>query len=125
MGIGVVALIVADLAILGRLRALGPAAIQTLRHTARIGVAIAITTGLLLLSAKPDEYLANQIFVAKITALGLALANAAMFEWRMRSLRRSATLPSPLADTIARAQALASLVLWLTVLALGRWIAFV
>ncbi|MBX9925492.1 MAG: hypothetical protein K2Y05_03970 [Hyphomicrobiaceae bacterium] len=116
-------IILADLAILGRLRALRPAAIQTLRRAARIGVAIAVVTGVLLLSTKPDDYLANRVFIAKITVLGIALVNATLFEWRMRSLRDGTA--SFLSDTVGRGQALASLVLWLTVLALGRWIAFV
>ncbi len=108
-------IILADLAILGVVRTLDERGVATLRLTARIGVALAMVTGILLLSSKPAEYFLNGAFLAKIGVLMLALANAIVFECRATRAR----------DGISRIQAGVSIALWLTVLALGRWIAFV
>lgn len=108
-------IILADLAILGVVRTLDGLGVATLRLTARIGVALAMVTGVLLLSSKPAEYFINGAFLAKMGVLMLALSNAIVFESRIARER----------DGISRIQAGVSIALWLTVLALGRWIAFV
>lgn len=79
------------------------------------GFALAAATGLLMFAAQASELLANRAFVFKMALLLLAGSNAAWFHGR-GSLRRL--------DMLARAQLLLSALLWLTILALGRWIAY-
>lgn len=79
------------------------------------GFALAAGSGLLLFATRPAELLASTTFVLKMTLLMLAGLNAAAFHTR-GSLDR--------ADAVARAQTLASVVLWLAVIGAGRWIAY-
>jgi hypothetical protein len=124
-------IVVADLALLGVLRSLDRAAVATLRATARIGVALALVTGVLLLSAKPEAYVANPAFLAKMAVVAVALANAIAFEvWIGRRATAAGGGPWPPAGrsagrTLVGAAAAVSLVGWLTTVLLGRWIAFV
>lgn len=103
-----------DLALLGILGGLDERARATLRVAIGVGLALALTSGLLLLSSKPAEYFTNWAFLAKVFVVALALVNAAAFEWRART----GTPPG-------RWSILASIGLWLSALMLGRWIAFV
>lgn len=109
-----------DLRIAGLLRSLDVAAVNLLRATARIGTAVAVVTGVMLAGARPDEYLANPTFLAKLVVVGLGLANALAFEIAARRVGLADLLDRPL----ARVGALASLALWLAAIGLGRWIAF-
>ncbi len=109
-----------DLRIAGLLRSLDVAAVNLLRATARIGTAVAVVTGVMLAGARPDEYLANPTFLAKLVVVGLGLANALAFEIAARRVGLADLLDRPL----ARVSALASLALWLAAIGLGRWIAF-
>ncbi len=84
-----------------------------------LGVALALTTGVLLLSAKPAEYAGNAVVWAKFAVIALALLNALRFEIRWR--RHGASL----LGGDARLSALLSATLWLAAILLGRWIAFV
>jgi hypothetical protein len=79
------------------------------------GFALAAASGLLLFATRPAELLASDTFVVKMTLLMLAGLNAAAFHSR-GSLDRG--------DTVARAQTLASVALWLAVIGAGRWIAY-
>lgn len=112
-------IVLVDLWLLGIVRSLGAEAIVLLRTTAKIGVALAIATGVLLLSANPDEYARNAIVWWKLAVIALALANALAFEMLAR---RGVT--DGLAISTRRAFGATSLALWLTALVLGRTIAF-
>jgi hypothetical protein len=79
------------------------------------GFALAAASGLLMFATRPAELLASTTFVFKMTLLMLAGLNAAAFHSR-GSLDK--------ADGVARAQTLASFVLWLAVIGAGRWIAY-
>lgn len=79
------------------------------------GFALAGASGLLLFATRPAELLASDTFVVKMTLLMLAGLNAAAFHAR-GGLERG--------DAVARAQTLASIVLWLAVIGAGRWIAY-
>jgi hypothetical protein len=81
-----------------------------------LGFGLCALSGLLMFATNPAELLANRVFVLKMSLLMLAGCNAAMFHAR-GSIQKL--------DAIARAQALASGLMWLLVLALGRWIAYV
>jgi hypothetical protein len=111
--------LLADLRLAGLLRGLDAAAIAILRRTAMLGVALAMGTGVLLLSAKPGDYAGNAVVWAKLAVIAAALANAARFELRWRRHGES------LLSRGGGPQALLSAALWLAAILLGRWIAFV
>jgi hypothetical protein len=85
-------------------------------RTALLGLAIAASAGLVLFATGAEEFVANPAFQLKLVLIGMALTNALVFHAR-GSLAR--------ADGVARAQALASALLWLGVIAAGRLIAYV
>lgn len=112
-------ILLVDLRLVGIVRHLDEDAGRLLRRMARFGAGLAIATGILLLSARPGEYLANRFFLAKMLVVGVALTNAVAFEWMAR--RRAGEWPS---GHYARTAGLVSLIGWLAALGLGRWIAF-
>lgn len=81
-----------------------------------LGAFLCIITGTLMFATQPAELLANRAFTLKMLLLVAAATNAVWFHLR-GSLDRL--------DAVARVSALVSLVIWLSVLALGRWIAYV
>lgn len=112
-------ILLVDLRLAGMLKHLDEGAARLLRLTARTGAALAIVTGILLLSARPGEYFANRVFLAKMIVVGAALANAVAFEWMARG--RHGAWPTGIHARIA---GLVSLTGWTAALILGRWIAF-
>jgi hypothetical protein len=109
------AVVLVDLSLLGRITRPDSTTFELLRRTAKTGVTLAVVTGVLLLSARPHEYLVKPVVWAKLVLIALAIANAFAFEHR--AARGNAT-------TAGRLHAALSLSLWLGVLLLGRWIAF-
>jgi hypothetical protein len=116
-----VALLLGNLVLL-ELRVWGRGAELPVQPLARLALAISVTgfgllaiTGLLMFAAAPGEMLANRAFVIKMGLVMLAGLNAAWFHAR-QGLQ--------LLDATARAQTLLSLGLWITVIILGRWIAY-
>lgn len=81
-----------------------------------VGFAIAAASGLLMFATQAQELIANRAFVLKMGLMSLAACNAIAFHGR-NSLAR--------ADTAAKLQMGLSTLLWLAVLACGRWIAYV
>jgi len=77
--------------------------------------AIALLTGSTLFLAKPLSYLTNPFFVIKLALLVLAALNMALFHVVVER-RRSAGA--------ARVSGLASIAIWIGVVAMGRWIGF-
>ena len=112
-------ILLVDLRLLGWLQSLNQAAIITLRRTATCGALLALSSGFVLFSARPFDYAANRVFLAKLVVITAALANALMFEWRMRRAPTGMTLST------APLFGVASIALWISALLLGRWIAFV
>lgn len=80
-----------------------------------IGFALLGLSGLLMFATQAQELLASRTFAVKMALMSLALCNAAWFHAR-GSLR--------LLDGTARIQMVISSVLWLLVVAAGRWIAY-
>lgn len=80
------------------------------------GFGIAAGSGGLMFASQAGELLGNRAFLLKMGLVLLAGLNAIGFHWR-GGLRRC--------DTLARAQTIASLGLWLAVIICGRWIAYV
>lgn len=79
------------------------------------GFSLAVLSGLTMFASQPGELIANRAFTLKMLLLMLAGCNAAAFHARGGLARR---------DALARAQTALSLLLWLAILACGRWIAY-
>lgn len=88
---------------------------QLALRIAMAGFALAAGSGLLMFASQPGELLANRAFTLKMVLILVAGCNAAWFH-RRGSLA--------LRDMQARAQLLFSSLVWLAVLACGRWIAY-
>ncbi len=114
-------ILLVDLHLIGALRRLDAAGLRFLRRAAAFGLALAMATGLLLFAVRPFEYVENPAMRLKLLVVALASLHALAFEWRWQ--RDPAALRPGRGAT--RLAGLASLLLWLGALALGRWIAFV
>lgn len=79
------------------------------------GFSLAAASGLLMFASQPSELLGNRAFTLKMLLLLAAACNAAWFHGR-GSLDKL--------DVWARVQMLVSTVIWLAVVACGRWIAY-
>ncbi len=117
-----IAMLLGNLLLL-ELRLFGLARELPLRALARLGLglvvvgfALAAASGLLMFATQAQELLANRAFLWKMGLIGLAACNAAAFHARSGLAR---------ADLPARLQMALSTLLWLAVLACGRWIAYV
>lgn len=124
LSIGVLlgSIVLLDLRLLGCFRSqpvetLGP----PLATMAVFGAAAALVTGLLIFTVRPDAYLTNGAFAAKLLLLVLALVNALTLRfstaWREALEFGEVRIP-------VRVAAAFSLVLWPATLLAGRWIAF-
>ena len=117
-----IALLLGNLVLL-ELRVFGRGAALSVKDLARLSLSVALcgfglvaASGLLMFATQPAELLSNRVFTLKMLLLMLAGCNAAWFHGR-GSLARL--------DGLARAQMLASTVVWLAVVVCGRWIAYV
>jgi hypothetical protein len=109
---------VVDLRIAGAWRTLPVVALsRALTPVAVVGLAIMLPSGVLLFAADGRSLAGSGVFAAKLVLIGLALANAVAF--RMLGSDR---LEKP--SMRARAMAVLSVGLWLTIGTLGRLIAY-
>lgn len=93
----------------------GPSMARLAWRVAVLGFVLMAGSGLMMFATQPAELLANRFFVIKMAVVCAAGLNAVAFHVRQGLVR---------ADTLARAQTVLSLGLWLTVLVCGRWIAY-
>ncbi len=113
---------VVDLRILGFSKALPAGALM--RHVLPFSIAafgLVVASGLMLFLAHAGDLIGNRVFLIKICLIGAAGINAALFHagsWA-RPENWSAKAPLP-----ARALAASSLLIWVAVIACGRWIAY-
>lgn len=89
---------------------------------AGIGLLLAIGSGVLLFSVQPLQYVSNQAFLLKMLLLALALLNLLIVH--LSQAWRQACSGGPVSNSL-KLTAASSLLLWLTILVAGRWIAFV
>ncbi len=82
---------------------------------AGIGFGLAALSGSLMFATQPSELLANRAFTVKMLLLFIAGSNAAMFHAR-QSLEKL--------DRTARVHMVIATLVWLAVIACGRWIAY-
>lgn len=112
-GIGIV-----DLRLAGAFRTLPVAALsRALTPLAILGLICMALSGPVLFAADARSLIRSDYFQVKLLLIGIALVNAAAFRW----------LWSPAAGEVTpvlRAMAIGSILLWLTVAALGRLIAY-
>lgn len=116
-----IALLLGNLVLL-ELRVFGRGAALPVRELARlslglaaVGFCLAAASGLAMFSTQPAELLSNRAFTLKMLLLCLAAGNAGVFHAR-GSLDKL--------DTTARLQMVLSTVLWVFIIACGRWIAY-
>lgn len=116
-GIGVV-----DLRIAGLWRNLPLDALsRALTPVAIAGLLLMIPTGALLFASDSAALAESDVLQRKLVLIAIALANAIAFRaiWGRRIAGWTGSAPMP-----ARIMAVASILLWLTVAAHGRWIAY-
>jgi len=82
---------------------------------------VAAVCGALLFSSKASTYYVNLPFRIKFVCLILAAANMLAFHWSAQDISGWQNGPPPLRARIAGA---ISLVLWISIVAAGRWIGF-
>jgi len=92
--------------------------IQALRPWKQGGLAIMLTAGILLGGSKAAEYLTNPYFQIKLVLLACIAVHGLLFQ---RSVYRRGEGPSPKTARLAGAL---SLILWIGVVSMGRWIAY-
>ena len=116
-----IALLLGNLVLL-ELRVFGLGAGLSVKDLARLSLGVALTgfgivatSGLLMFASDPAGLLANRAFTLKMLLLLAAACNAAWFHAR-GSLDKL--------DAFARVQMLVSTLIWLAVVACGRWIAY-
>lgn len=87
------------------------------------GFVLMVLTGVALFYAKPLLYYHNLWFRLKLVFLALALINILIFHWRVQRNRPEwDTAASP--PAAAKASAVVSLVAWIAVITVGRFIAY-
>lgn len=116
-GIGIV-----DLRLAGAFRSLPAASLSRLLTPIAIaGLLLMIPSGFVMFAADAESMAASVTFRRKLVLIALALANAILFRWiwqrRIADWDQAPPLPG-------RLMAAASLLLWLTVAAHGRMIAY-
>ena len=92
--------------------------IRALRPWKQAGFVIMVSAGVLLGASKAEDYLTNPYFQIKLALLVSLGVHGLVFR---RAVYRSRTPASPSAS---RAAALLSIILWLGVASMGRWIAY-
>ena len=110
-------LVLLELRVFGRGAALPVPDLARLSLTlAGIGFTLAALSGSIMFATQPAELLANRAFTLKLLLLFAAGSNAAVFHAR-QSLHKL--------DRTARMLMLLSTLIWVGVITLGRWIAYV
>lgn len=89
----------------------------------RLGLLIMLTCGILLATSEMDKYYANPYFQIKICVILLAGIHYLVFR-RSVYANTVALDNSPTMPGIAKLAAWSSLVIWIGILSLGRWIAY-
>jgi hypothetical protein len=113
------AILVVDLSLLGvGLRSSDPALVEkSARPWLNFGLTLAVTTGVLMAMAEALKLYDRQAFFVKMLALGLVV----LFAYAVRNPVARRVAPGTMS---ARAAAIVSIGLWLTVAVSGRWIGF-
>jgi len=120
------AILVTDLRLLGTVLRNQPVAdvVDQLRWVKRIGFLIVATCGVLLASAKAEEYYYNVFFRTKLTLFALVLVHALVFRGSVynnaAALDKARRMPGK-----AKLAAALSLLLWVSIVCAGRGIGYI
>jgi Family of unknown function (DUF6644) len=88
-----------------------------------LGFVVMITCGILLAGSKLNTYYDNPYFEIKLSLLALVGVHAIVFH-RSVYANTEAIDRAPAIPSVAKTAAVLSLVLWLGILSMGRWIAY-
>ena len=89
----------------------------------RWGLPVLLATGALMVVAEPDRALPNPVFQLKMVLLVAAIGLTALGARRLTVLQNGDTAGLR-GDLVLRALAVGALLLWISVLISGRWIAY-
>ncbi|MFH5926550.1 DUF6644 family protein [Roseomonas xinghualingensis] len=122
IGMLVGAIFTLDLRVIGAfgrapLAVLGPPLVQM----AAVGVGLALVTGFLLFSVRPSAYATNPAFLIKLGLIAAGLLNVLLL--RLGEGWRRALAGGPV-TALVRMAAIASMLIWVSAVLAGRWIAF-
>lgn len=92
--------------------------LETCVPVAAFGLALAVISGVMLFSVRGGIYIADPAFQIKALVLAAGLVN--VFAFRRTMARRNDGTPS----TAMRLSAILSMVVWISAIFAGRWIAF-
>ncbi len=115
-------IVLLDLRLLGIGRELPlPPASRMLTRSAVVGLVLLAVAGFLMFAADAGPLIRNRIMQAKLCVIALGIANAILFRalWNKHLPQWDAAPP-----LLGRAQAVASIAIWLSAGSLGRWIAY-
>jgi len=119
------AVAVIDLTLLGALQLRGRASVLAgARRLAMAFLTLVVLSGLVLFIAEASHVALNRVFQIKLVLIGLAVLNGLVLGSRAEAAIAGVPDDAPV-PAAARAAALASLALWLTVVGLGRFIAYI
>lgn len=97
--------------------------VKALRPWKHLGITLVATCGFFLAWAKAERYLGNPYFQIKLTLLFLIICHSIFF--RKSVYRNTEELDKlPQVPGKAKAAAILSIVMWIGVVAAGRWIAY-
>lgn len=95
---------------------------------AATGLGLAIISGLMLFSVKPVDYVYTNIFVVKLALIGAALINIVLVRynasWREMVQAEDSIMNTSEPDLKLRIAGAVSLVVWIAVLFLGRFVGY-
>ena len=113
-----------DMRLLGAFAAAPPAAVvRPARRMAMLGLALMALTGFMLFAAEASHVATNPVFQVKAGLIGLGILNALVIAGP--ALAKIADMPAGAAlPARARLAAVASLLIWVSVAACGRLIAY-
>lgn len=109
-------ILIVDLRLLGAFRAIDPRVLARAVLPVTLGAfVLAAATGMTMFVARANDFIGNPFFIAKLCLLFAAGANAALLHLRG---------PLDAAQRLTRLQAMLSLLIWISVIFCGRWIAY-
>lgn len=112
-----------DLRLLGAFRSFSLSHLAPpLSRMAAIGIVLAFASGFFLFSVQPIAYARNAAFLMKVGLVLLGVTNALILHTRTAW---KAALVNGVSSADVKAQAAASLFIWIMAVVCGRWIAFV
>jgi hypothetical protein len=112
-----------DLRLLGLARGIAPAPLHRLLRWGIAGFVISLVTGLMFISATPDQYFFNRAFHVKVICLALVGVNVTLF-YSLEFAKVKAMGPGEDAPPAAKVMAAVSFALLVAVMCAGRMLTF-